>query len=180
MTLASAEQSIFAKALECPTPASCEAWLAEACADDAQMRRRVEALLAAAENAGDFLDLPAAGEGGAMLPADEPGEKPGDRIGRYKILEQIGESSKRPFAGCSGFATKAPRAPNVTTTVCGPLSSNSFAASSEGSTPVAAVKPNWLNDAISTSAKIWVIRVRFAPTVGSTSIITNPIRLMAI
>jgi serine/threonine protein kinase len=91
MTPALAEQNIFTKALECPTPEAREAWLAEACGSDARLRRRLEALLAAAAKEGGLLDLPATGECGAMLSGDEPGEKPGDRIGRYKILEQIGE-----------------------------------------------------------------------------------------
>src|SRR6185436_19496412 len=76
------------------------AYLDEACAGDAALRQRVEELLRATEEAGAFLQVPALG---AQRPADvlpstnllpsvaAPGEKAGDRIGRYKLLQQIGE-----------------------------------------------------------------------------------------
>jgi serine/threonine protein kinase len=57
------------------------AYLAEACAGDAVLLKRVEQLLEASEEAGNFLARPSA----------IPGNKPGDRIGRYKLLQQIGE-----------------------------------------------------------------------------------------
>jgi eukaryotic-like serine/threonine-protein kinase len=69
-------------------------YLDEACAGDAALRQRVEELLQAGEEAGDFLEGPAAVRpkvgGTVRLPAI-PAEKPGDRIGRYKLLQQIGE-----------------------------------------------------------------------------------------
>ena len=80
------EQEIFAAALACATPAERAAFLDARCGDDAALRRRVEALLAAAEAAGDFLEEPV-----FVLAADGITEKPGDRIGRYKLLEKIGE-----------------------------------------------------------------------------------------
>ena len=80
------EQEIFAAALACATPAERAAFLDARCGDDAALRRRVEALLAAAEAAGDFLEEPV-----FALAADGITEKPGDRIGRYKLLEKIGE-----------------------------------------------------------------------------------------
>src|SRR5437867_10174787 len=76
------------------------AYLDEACAGDGELRQRVEDLLRASEEAGAFLRDPAQG---ARRPADAvtspetlrkaeaPGEKAGDRIGRYKLLQQIGE-----------------------------------------------------------------------------------------
>jgi serine/threonine protein kinase len=69
------------------------AYLDEACGGDADLRRRVEKLLRANEEASGFLQEPAHG---AQRPADSPnseapGEKAGDRIGRYKLLQQIGE-----------------------------------------------------------------------------------------
>ncbi len=87
MNSLSAEQTAFAAALACATPAERAASLDAHCGDDAALRRRVEALLQAATQAGDFLEFPAA----APPPADEISEKPGDRIGRYKLLEKIGE-----------------------------------------------------------------------------------------
>ncbi len=75
------------------------AYLDEACAGDPALRRRVAELLRAAQEAGAFLRQPAPG---AEWPADGllsakpppngvPSEKPGERIGRYKLLEPIGE-----------------------------------------------------------------------------------------
>jgi eukaryotic-like serine/threonine-protein kinase len=86
MRPASAEQSLFAEALLRTSPAERAAYLDHACGADAALRGRVEALLRAAEHAGDFLEQPPDG-----LRDVELAEKPGDRIGRYKLLEQIGE-----------------------------------------------------------------------------------------
>jgi WD40 repeat protein/serine/threonine protein kinase len=84
------EEALFAAALERPTPAERAAYLDGACGDDAALRARVEALLAAHEATGGALDVPPAG-----LPATTPGrpitEGPGTVIGPYKLLQQIGE-----------------------------------------------------------------------------------------
>jgi serine/threonine protein kinase/tetratricopeptide (TPR) repeat protein len=74
------------------------ACLDEACAGDAALRQRLDELLRVDEPAGDFLEKPAYGDSSA---AARPGgtfrlpvslsEKPGDRIGPYKLLQQIGE-----------------------------------------------------------------------------------------
>src|SRR5215471_5040974 len=67
------------------------AFLDEACADDQDLRRRLEKLLRSNDRAGDFLETPpteSIGEGRARVAA---GEKPGDRVDRYKLLQQIGE-----------------------------------------------------------------------------------------
>jgi serine/threonine protein kinase len=66
------------------------AYLDQACAGDAALRQRVEELLQAGDAAGDFLESPAAVPGRKNL-LTTPAEKPGDRIGRYKLLQQIGE-----------------------------------------------------------------------------------------
>src|ERR1051325_7855508 len=80
------EVAVFEAALELP-PGQREAYLAEAAAGDGELLRRVQALLHAAENGADFLTtIPS--ELAQPLPAIE---KPGDYIGRYKLLEQIGE-----------------------------------------------------------------------------------------
>src|SRR5207253_4301024 len=81
-------------ALRCATPEARAAYLADVCGTDAVLRRRVEALLRASESAGDFLEGPPTGlavSDGSTLVVTELSEKPGDRIGRYKLLQQIGE-----------------------------------------------------------------------------------------
>ena len=95
MKPASPEQAVFAEALLCDTPAACAAYLDSACGTDSALRQRVEALLRAAENAGDFLEEPPTGLSGdadsTRLVTEIISEKPGDKIGRYKLLQQIGE-----------------------------------------------------------------------------------------
>src|SRR5262245_10867567 len=83
------EEAIFAAALEVGEPAAQAAFLDQACAGDAELRRRVEALLLAQRNPDSFLDAPGPG----YLPTidDPPRERPGAVIGPYKLLEQIGE-----------------------------------------------------------------------------------------
>ena len=88
------EQAVFAEALQRTSPEARVAYLDGACGTDTALRGRVEALLRAAENAGDFLEQPPTGLRGdedCAPPAGEPGEKAGDRIGRYRLLEKIGE-----------------------------------------------------------------------------------------
>jgi eukaryotic-like serine/threonine-protein kinase len=94
------ERSIFLAALDRPDPAEQAAYLDQACAGDTGLRRRVEALLEAHHEPGDFFEPPAIGESTAPLgdedPDDQPApspinEGPGSRIGPYKLLQQIGE-----------------------------------------------------------------------------------------
>ena len=85
---------VFNTARRLVDPASRRAYVAEACGEDADLRQRVEALVRAYERAGDFLESPAAGA--ALLETtDQPsvplGEKPGTVLGRYKLLQLIGE-----------------------------------------------------------------------------------------
>ncbi len=56
MKPASREQAVFAEALQCATAETRAAYLDEACGADTALRGRVDALLHAAENAGDFLE----------------------------------------------------------------------------------------------------------------------------
>jgi serine/threonine protein kinase len=94
MKPASPEQVLFAAALQCATPEVLAAYLDGACGTDTALRRRVEALLRAAESAGDFLEEPPTGLAGgdaSTMVVTGLSEKPGDRIGRYKLLQQIGE-----------------------------------------------------------------------------------------
>jgi serine/threonine protein kinase/WD40 repeat protein len=76
------------------------AYLDQTCAGDPALRRRIEELLRADEGAEGFLQKPAPGAqrpeeaaaASAQAPeAAGPGEKAGDRIGHYKLLQQIGE-----------------------------------------------------------------------------------------
>src|ERR1035438_10542590 len=74
------------------------AYLDEACAGDAALRQRVDELLLVDEPAGDFLEKPAYGDSrasakpaGTIRLSASLSEKPGDRIGPYKLLQQIGE-----------------------------------------------------------------------------------------
>jgi serine/threonine protein kinase/lipopolysaccharide biosynthesis regulator YciM len=95
------EDELFAAALEKGTPEERAAFLAQACAGDSALRKRVEELLASHLEVGDFLLQPAlAGAGtGAFAPEPLPEtvgvgpikEEPGTLIGPYKLLQQIGE-----------------------------------------------------------------------------------------
>src|SRR2546423_1639839 len=89
------EEQIFEAALQFPTPEQRTAYIKGACENDEKLRQRVEALLKAHENAGGFLDqLPAVVSSKTLLVTTgmmAVTEKPGDRIGRYKVLQQIGE-----------------------------------------------------------------------------------------
>jgi eukaryotic-like serine/threonine-protein kinase len=85
-------KEIFADALEKAEGAERTAWLAQACGGDTELRQRVAALLRAYEKAGAFLENPPAPGPGETIVLPPPlTEKPGDKIGHYKLLEQIGE-----------------------------------------------------------------------------------------
>src|SRR5262245_12037186 len=84
------ERDIFIEALETGDPSERAAVLDQACQNDAELRARVEQLLAQHDRQESFiLDAPPAGLG----VTDEPAitERPGAVIGPYKLLEQIGE-----------------------------------------------------------------------------------------
>jgi hypothetical protein len=93
------EIEIFNSALERTTPAERAAYLDGACGEDAELRARIEVLLCAHEQAGGFLPTEDAKPQAAelaqtfALTTDRVPltEKVGDRIGRYKLLQQIGE-----------------------------------------------------------------------------------------
>jgi hypothetical protein len=80
--------AVFTEALRLPADQRA-AYLERACGGDLELRRQVDALLQAHDQVGDFLEEPktaSAAKSGIFV-----GEKPGDRIGRYKLLQQIGE-----------------------------------------------------------------------------------------
>src|SRR5438034_480123 len=92
---ANREEQVFEAALQFPTPDQRAAYVKGACGNDEKLRQRVEALLKAHEHAGGFLDQPPAVISAKTLVLTTGmmtvTEKPGDRIGRYKVLQQIGE-----------------------------------------------------------------------------------------
>jgi eukaryotic-like serine/threonine-protein kinase len=70
-----------------PAGAERERFLAEACREDVALKEQIVSLLEAdADDNGSFLKITQ-----ILHPTIPPTEKPGDRIGRYKLLEQIGE-----------------------------------------------------------------------------------------
>jgi len=93
---ANAAKDIFFAALEKDAPADRAAYLDLACAGDAELRRRVEALLRAHDQADPLLDRPAVEHLSAgdldSLDFLEPSAKPGSlgRLGPYEVLEVVG------------------------------------------------------------------------------------------
>src|SRR5688572_5790837 len=110
------ERSIFEAALEMNTPAERLAFLDQACAGNATMRRRIEALLESHVGAGSFLEMPVPERLAEHLsiPAgatETPRNRPPDhsvgvtleflapshnsnslgRLGHYEILEVVGQ-----------------------------------------------------------------------------------------
>jgi len=88
------EEELFAAALALPV-AERKHYLEQACGGDTELLQRVEALLRAHEEVGGFLEVPVVSD---LLDAARAGEpKPpleetvGTRIGRYKLLQKIGE-----------------------------------------------------------------------------------------
>src|SRR5579862_1868217 len=84
------DMAVFTEALQLPASER-TTYLERVCGPDLDLRIRVEELLRAYERSGDFLNEPA-----AKVPLEAArelsvGEGPGDRIGRYKLLQQIGE-----------------------------------------------------------------------------------------
>jgi eukaryotic-like serine/threonine-protein kinase len=94
------EEAIFEAVLELETKEDRAKYLLQACGEDKELRSNVESLLKADQRAGTFLERPLAGNAIAA-PMDSapstkterksPTEEPGDHIGRYKLLQKIGE-----------------------------------------------------------------------------------------
>ena len=96
------ELLVFSEALELPTNERAR-YLSKACREDRELRARVASLLEAHDRAGTFLQEPPdrspADSGvpdqeepnGGSSPLASPSETCGDRVGRYKLLQQIGE-----------------------------------------------------------------------------------------
>src|SRR5580658_3377388 len=86
----SKEAIIFKEALCLPAVERAD-FIERAAAGDADLCHRVKVLLRSHEKAGDFLQEPAPGLPREAGQATVTVEQPGDRIGRYKLLQQIGE-----------------------------------------------------------------------------------------
>src|SRR5688572_9260543 len=104
-------EALFAEAVRLPTAGQRATFLAGACGEDARLRARVEALLSAHDDAGDFMAPSAIAGAAADATADDapgdgaapfqrrpgPGrpdslrEQPGSVIGHFKLLQRIGE-----------------------------------------------------------------------------------------
>jgi len=85
------EQEIFLQALETESPEARAAFIQQSCADDPTLLAGVQGLLGRQSRVANFLESPAASLGlAAGGDICEP-EKPGTLIGRYKLLEKIGE-----------------------------------------------------------------------------------------
>src|SRR5579862_3430174 len=90
-------KTIFLAAAE-KSPAERDPFLGQACAGDAPLRQRVEELLAAHDLGCKLLDQPPAFMAAAPPDPDESAAagisaapEPGTLIGRYKLLQEIGE-----------------------------------------------------------------------------------------
>src|SRR5213594_3295919 len=100
----SAERQLFFRALEKQAGEERAAFLDGACVNNPDLRRRLEALLQRFESLGTFLEEPAVSAPDSLhrliaggdsptetVPTETLTEKAGDRIDRYKLLQQIGE-----------------------------------------------------------------------------------------
>ena len=83
------EEMIFYQALE-KKPADREAYVKEACGDNHELRHRVNALLEAYDTDDSLHHVPPV-HSQATLGSSPNAESPGSIIGRYKLLEKIGE-----------------------------------------------------------------------------------------
>jgi hypothetical protein len=81
-------RAVFTATLALTVPEERARYLDEACQSKPELRRRVEALLRAHDQAGHFLE-----DHGPDPAADSLPEGPGTLIGRYKLLEEIGEGA---------------------------------------------------------------------------------------
>jgi hypothetical protein len=84
-------ETLFLAAVEIAEPQARAAFLDRECGDNLTLRARVDGLLASHDEAGNFLE---SAQPSTRLEAEFARLKPeeaGERIGRYKLLQQIGE-----------------------------------------------------------------------------------------
>src|SRR5215471_10836974 len=89
-TPAEREEALFEAALQLPADKR-GAFLDSACSQEPELRRAVDALLSAHEQTRGPLDGAAMPQEKTLVLSLPPTEKPGDKIGRYKLLQQLGE-----------------------------------------------------------------------------------------
>lgn len=82
--------AVFSEAIQLPADQRA-AYLERACGADVKLRQRVDGLLEAHDQVGDFLEQSPPRTTTGAKSRNNVGEKPGDRIDRYKLLQQIGE-----------------------------------------------------------------------------------------
>jgi len=80
--------ALFQAAVDRP-PEGRAAFLDEACAGDADLRREVELLLSADRQGGDFIDAIAMGAAASLIAAADRGVPPGTVISRYRVVSRI-------------------------------------------------------------------------------------------
>src|SRR5689334_17070455 len=85
------EKKVFFEALERDTPQERAAFLDGACGTNPVQRARVEALLANHFQQDSFMKDPAVEAPPLSSPESAPPETPTQVVGRYKLLEKIGE-----------------------------------------------------------------------------------------
>jgi serine/threonine protein kinase/tetratricopeptide (TPR) repeat protein len=84
------EEAIFYAAVKLKSPVERSAYLKGACGNDIDLLRRIEALLSARDAEDDFLKVPAF-DADTTLNDSPLIEGPGTMVGRYKLLQLIGE-----------------------------------------------------------------------------------------
>src|SRR5215216_4746252 len=85
------EKDIFSQAVEKSTPQERAAYLDGACGKDLSLRQRVEQLLAKHFEQDSFMKKPVVKGSGTIVVVPPLSEGPGTVIGRYKLLEKLGE-----------------------------------------------------------------------------------------
>ena len=80
-------ESLFSQAMQLTSPSARQDFLARECGSDGDIRRKVEELLEAAVNPDSFLDVAI----DVAETRDHHRYNEGSQIGRYKLLQQIGE-----------------------------------------------------------------------------------------
>ncbi|MFN2502138.1 MAG: serine/threonine protein kinase, partial [Pyrinomonadaceae bacterium] len=72
-------------------PGRRSAFLDESCSGDQKLRAEVEALLESDEFSWDFIETPALEVAAPLLTDEEPQLQPGATMGRYRVIQLIGE-----------------------------------------------------------------------------------------
>jgi eukaryotic-like serine/threonine-protein kinase len=80
-------ETLLAAAVEIADEAQRQAYIEEACGGDAELRAELNSMVNDYFAAGSLIDRPAV----LLATMDQPSERIGTLIGRYKLLEQIGE-----------------------------------------------------------------------------------------